>query len=94
MRTYMMHNYKPKVVMSSGYVIQRWTGKAWDDTMCSPYKTMAEVRKHLQKYSWHYTNENPYRIKDYKPKINKNATRPKIKKPNFFEEDYGMVYSF
>jgi hypothetical protein len=29
---------------------------------------MGEVKKHLKDYSWHYTEENPCRIKDYKPK--------------------------
>jgi hypothetical protein len=59
--------------MSKGYVIQRWTGKGWYDSMCSPYKTMSEVRKHLDEYYWHYTEENPYRIQDYKPKVKKYA---------------------
>jgi hypothetical protein len=27
---------------------------------------MGEVNAHLKKYWWHYTEENPYRIKDYK----------------------------
>jgi len=50
------------------YVVQRWTGKAWNDSLCSPYKTMGEVNKHLKDYYWHYTTENPYRVIDYKPK--------------------------
>jgi len=29
---------------------------------------MSEVQKHLKDYSWHYTDDNPYRIKDFKPK--------------------------
>jgi len=52
----------------SRYVVQRWSGAAWYDSICSPYDTMGEVKKHLKDYSWHYTEENPCRIKDYKPK--------------------------
>jgi hypothetical protein len=55
----------------SKYVLQRWSGAAWDDTMCSPYKTMGEIKVHLKEYWWHYTESNPYRIKDYKPKKRK-----------------------
>jgi hypothetical protein len=54
--------------MSNKYVVQRWSGLAWYDSMCSPYKTMSEVTAHLKKYWWHYTIENPYRIIDFKPK--------------------------
>lgn len=64
-RTYKLH--KPIKVLSYGYVVERWTGKAWDASLCSPYKTMNEVRKYLLDYSWHYTLDNPYRIVDYKP---------------------------
>ena len=59
---------KPQVVMSHGIVVERWSGSAWNPSLCSPYKTMTEVRQHLKDYSWHYTEENPYRIKDFKPK--------------------------
>jgi hypothetical protein len=50
------------------HVVQRWTGKGWYDSLCSPYQTMSEVREHLSRYGWHYTTEYPYRIVDYKPK--------------------------
>jgi hypothetical protein len=52
----------------SKYVLQRWSGVAWYDTMCSPYETMGEIKAHLKDYGWHYTESNPYRIKDYNPK--------------------------
>jgi hypothetical protein len=50
------------------FVIQRWTGRAWDSFPGSSYKTMSEVSKHLKKYAWHYTVDTPYRIVDAKPK--------------------------
>jgi hypothetical protein len=59
------------------FTIQRWTGKAWDNTMCSPYKTMGAVTAHLRKYAWHYTVENPYRIIDFKPKKKVSNYSPK-----------------
>jgi len=72
------------------YNVERWTGKAWNKSLCSPYKTMAEVRKHLEDYSWHYTTENPYRITDFKPKKIKRYSAPKF---NFqkWNSDEGMV---
>jgi hypothetical protein len=72
------------------YVIERWTGKAWAPSMCSPYKSIAEVRKHLEDYAWHYTEEHPYRLEEYKPKkINKyqNIT----KRMTSWNSDDGMV---
>lgn len=89
MRTYMAHKYKPKVVLSHGFVVERWTGKAWYPSLCSPYKTMAEVRKHLSDYWWHYTDKNYYRIKDYKPKVQKYV--PKHKKTNWNTDDEMVV---
>ena len=44
------------------YIIQRWTGKGWDTSMCSPYNTIEEVNVHLKTYWWHYNDNNPYRI--------------------------------
>lgn len=44
------------------YVIERWTGKGWNASMCSPYNTMDEVNAHLKIYWWHYNDNNPYRI--------------------------------
>ena len=72
------------------YTIQRWTGKAWDDTMLSPYKTMGEVNAHLKKYYWHYTEENPYRIIDHKPEKKVQRYVPKHNR-NFWNSDDGMV---
>jgi len=76
---------------SSSLVLQRWTGKAWDDSLCSPYKTMGEIRAHLKKYAWHYTAENLYRIVDYKPpKLKIQPYKPK----NVWQDwnsDEGMV---
>lgn len=50
------------------YNVQRWTGKAWNTSMCSPYKTYTAAMSHIKNYSWHYTTENPYRIVEDKPK--------------------------
>ena len=72
------------------YVIERWTGKAWYPSLCSPYNNMSEVTKHLRDYSWHYTSENPYRIRDYKEKKKARYSAPKF---NFqdWNSDAGMV---
>jgi len=50
------------------YTVQRYTGKAWNDSMCSPYKSYTEAMNHVKQYSWHYTTDNPYRIIETKPK--------------------------
>ena len=78
--------------MTTGYIVERWTGKAWYPSMCSPYKIMGEVNKHLKEYWWHYTTENPYRIKEFKPKKQKLQTR--FTKHNFrdWNSDAGMVF--
>jgi len=90
MRTYMAHKYKPKAILSHGFVVERWSGKAWYSSLGSPYKTMAEVRSHLTKYWWHYTDENPYRIKDYKPaKVQKYV--PKYNKSAWNTDDDMVV---
>lgn len=89
MRTYMAHKYKPKVVLSHGFIVERWTGKAWYASLESPYKTMAEVRKHLKNYWWHYTKTNPYRIKDYIPKVQKYS--PKYNKSAWNNDDNMVV---
>ena len=44
------------------YNVKRWNGSGWYDSMCSPYKTHAEARAHVKKYSWHYTKDFPYKI--------------------------------
>ena len=76
--------------MHTGYVIQRWSGSGWYDSLLSPYKTISEVNKHLKDYAWHYTTENPYRIKEYKPKKKIQRYIPKY---NFqdWNSDAGMV---
>jgi hypothetical protein len=51
--------------------VQRWTGAAWNTSMCSPYKTYTEAMNHVKKYSWHYTTDNPYRIVEHKEKKKK-----------------------
>jgi hypothetical protein len=72
------------------YVIERWTGKAWYPSLCSPYKTMGEINNYLKKYAWHYTTENPYRIKDYKPKKKTQKYVPKFSLQDW-NSDQGMV---
>ena len=73
------------------YVIERWTGKAWYATLCSPYKNMSEVHKHLKDYSWHYTQNNPYRLKDFKPKKTPRYSVPKFNSLQDWNSDRGMV---
>jgi len=73
------------------YIIERWTGKAWDATMCSPYKTMGEVNKHLTDYSWHYTKDNPYRIKDFKHNKGPRYSVPKFNPYRDWNSDRGMI---
>jgi hypothetical protein len=75
------------------FVIERWTGRAWNASLCSPYKTMAEVTKHLKEYSWHYTAENPYRIVNFKPK---KRIQKYIPKYNFqdWNSDRGLVITY
>ena len=59
------------------YNVKRWTGKNWDISMCSPYKTYGQAMDHVKKYWWHYTNQNPYKIVEVKPekKITKTFVR-------------------
>ena len=90
MRTHAIHKYKPTYVIHRGFDVERWTGKAWTPSLESPFKTMAAVRKHLKDYSWHYTQENPYRIKDFVPKKVQKYT-PNIKSKNWNNIDNEMV---
>jgi hypothetical protein len=69
------------------YTLQRWSGSVWYDTMLSPFNSMAEMHKHLKDYWWHYTNNNPYRIKDYKPKNKIQKYSPKYD----WNSDRGMA---
>ena len=72
------------------YVIERWTGKAWAPSMCSPYKSLSAARKHLDEYWWHYTDDHPYRIVDHKPKKVQKYV-PKYKAYQDWNSDKGMV---
>jgi hypothetical protein len=54
---------------------------------------MAEVNKHLKDYWWHYTNEYPYRIQDFKPKKNVQKYVPKYNPFQDWNSDKGMVVS-
>lgn len=74
------------------FVVERWTGKAWDLFPNQTFKTMGEVNAHLQKYSWHYTQNNPYRIVDFKPKKKVQRYSPKYKNQDW-NSDAGMVIS-
>ena len=76
--------------LMKGYNIERWTGKAWCQSLCSPYKTMAGVTKHLKEYAWHYTIDNPYRITDLKPKKTKQYSAPRFNSKNW-NSDEGMI---
>ena len=71
------------------YIIQRWSGRAWYDSMLSPYDNYAAVQKHLKEYWWHYTDSNPYRIIDYKPK--KKQSNTKYNAYQDWNSDRGMV---
>jgi len=72
------------------YKIERWTGKAWDSFPGVVYKTMSEVNKHLTNYWWHYTNDNPYRVVDFKPKKKVQQYVPKYNLQDW-NSDAGMV---
>ena len=52
--------------MVKKYIVERWIGKAWYITMCSPNNSMDEVNNYLKEYHWHFTDKNPYRITEYK----------------------------
>jgi hypothetical protein len=69
--------------------VERWSGKAWYPVMLSPFKTMGEVTKFLKDYHWHFTQEYPYRIKDFKPKKKVQRYVPKYK--NWNDEDQYVV---
>lgn len=75
------------------YVIERWSGKSWYPSLCSPYKTMSEVNEYLKNYWWHYTAEYPYRVKDFKPKKKILKYVPKYKTQNWNSDDQ-MVVSY
>ena len=72
------------------YEVERWSGKAWYSVMLSPFKNYTEVNNYLKTYWWHFTDSNPYRVKNSKPKKAKIKT---IKKYNFkdWTSDSGMV---
>jgi hypothetical protein len=72
------------------FVIERWTGRAWDSFPGQTFKTMSDVNNYLKKYAWHYTTENPYRITDYKPKKKIQKYVPKFSFQDW-NSDQGMV---
>ena len=72
------------------YNVERWTGKAWYKSLESPFKSMTEVRAHLTKYAWHYTDNNPYRITEHKPKKTKKYTITRSSYQDWYS-DKGMV---
>jgi hypothetical protein len=72
------------------YNVERWTGKAWAPSMCSPFKNMSAVNKHLKGYWWHYTVDFPYRITDFKPKKKVQRYYPKYNLRDW-NSDAGMV---
>jgi hypothetical protein len=72
------------------YVIERWTGKAWDSFPGLTFKTMSAATSHLRKYSWHYTAKNPYRIEEYKEKKKVRYNIPTFNFQNW-NSDVGMV---
>lgn len=71
--------------------LQRWTGRSWDDVLLSPFKNMGDVQKHLKRYSWHFTKDNPYRILDYKPKKKVSVYAPKYKANAWNDVDRDMI---
>jgi hypothetical protein len=73
------------------FVIERWTGKNWCPSLCSPYNTMSNVNKHLKKYAWHYTTKNPYRITSYKPKKKVQKYVPKYSFQAWNSDDQMVV---
>jgi hypothetical protein len=71
------------------YEVERWTGKAWGPVMLSPFKNYTDVSKYLKKYWWHFTKENPYRVKDSKPvKVQKYKSKYN---PKDWNSDTGMT---
>ncbi|CAB5226292.1 hypothetical protein UFOVP760_71 [uncultured Caudovirales phage] len=74
--------------MSMRFVVERWTGRAWDSFPGLSFKTMSEVSKHLKTYSWHYTADNPYRIVDARPK---KKSRKYTNPFHRWNSDEGMV---
>jgi hypothetical protein len=56
--------------------VERWSGKAWYPVLLSPFKTMGEATQYIKKYSWHFTDQNPYRIKEHKEKNKKQYANP------------------
>lgn len=59
------------------YSVKRWTGQAWDTSMCSPYKSYKAAMDHVKKYSWHYTKSNPYKIVEVDNFVSIKKTQPR-----------------
>jgi hypothetical protein len=52
---------------------------------------MGEIQKHLKEYYWHYTEENPYRIINYKPK---KKQKSKYNPDKDWNSDRGMIVRY
>jgi hypothetical protein len=81
---------KPRTLITKGIAVERWSGKAWYPVLCSPYKTMAEVHQFLHDYSWHFSADYPYRIKDFKPKKAASKYVPNYNHFTDWNSDKGM----
>ena len=74
----------------SKITVERWSGKAWYPVMLSPFKTMSDVTAYLKKYSWHFTTDNPYRVKEHKEKNKKKYNIP-FNISKWMKDDEGMM---
>lgn len=79
-------------MLKNKITVERWSGRGWYPVMLSPFNSMSEVTRYLKKYSWHFTQSNPYRINDFKPKKQKRFNIPKF--INKWNDDYGMVVRY
>ena len=52
---------------------------------------MSEINQYLEDYAWHFTADNPYRIKDHKPKKKVQQYSPKYNVFQDWNSDKGMV---
>ena len=45
------------------YILERWNGTTWYESMLSPFADLQSVEDYLAKYSgWHYNEKTPYRL--------------------------------
>jgi hypothetical protein len=80
--------------MTKKYIVQRWTGKGWYPVMLSPFNTMSEATQYLRKYSWHFSEQNPYRILEHKEKKKKRYSNPFIINKWMKDDESMMVVSY